>query len=241
MPTRNPLRFAAGAALAAACVACAASPAGARSVTNSELVGQALHAAADSLLSGLPAVKQAHLVVLPANGQEPQWGVENELAGRLAGVVARVTFHGALGDTTTGPAPADTGAAQQARPRASVVDHRPIDPEAALLEYRVATLGVTYTDVHKARIFGASEVERSAQVSLAARLLGPDGRMLWSGRAVSVSRDRVPQDDLPEVEDNLYSFARPTLPSADITRILEPAIVVALVSGLVFLFYTNRN
>ena len=239
MPTRK-LHHLVLAALLGAPLCLPAPPARAdRPPTNSELVGRALEAAADSLLANLPAVAQGHLVLLPANGQAPQWGVENELAARLKQRVKWVSFHGALSDTA---APLDSAQlAAGARPAASIVDKRPLDPEAAVLEYRVATLGVTYTDVHKARIFGASEVERSAQASLAARLLSPQGGLVWTGHGSGAVLDRVPQDMLPSLEDNLYQFHPPTLPSGDITKFLEPAIVVALVSGLVFLFYTNRN
>src|SRR5438876_11920130 len=125
-------------------------------------------------------------------------------------------------------------------PRTSIDTH-PIDPTANLLEYRVAVLAVNYAAVHKTRVFGASEVERKAQVSLALRLLNPEGNILWSGEGSAIATDRVPGNRLAEVEDNLYQFPRPLLPSRNVSRILEPAIVVGLVSGLVFLFYTNRN
>ena len=56
-----------------------------------------------------------------------------------------------------------------------------------------------------------------------------------------MAEDQVPADQLERLEDNLYQYKNPIAPSRDLSRLLEPAIVVALVSGLVFLFYTNRN
>src|SRR5207244_1878031 len=56
-------------------------------------------------------------------------------------------------------------------------------------------------------------------------------------RAPRTSIDTHPIDPTA----HLLEYRAPLLPSRNVSRILEPAIVVGLVSGLVFLFYTNRN
>ena len=187
------------------------------------------------------------MVILPAPGQRPEWALENEMAGLLQPRVSRVTFHGATQDSLGVPVAADTAARDSSNEKSaalahhSAVDPRPLDPNANLLEYRIAALGVAYTDVHKSRLFSDGDVDRLANVSLGLRLLAPDGKVLWSGHARGQATDRVPEARLAEVEDRLFVVPQPVLPDRSLTRLLEPAIVVSLVTGLVFLFYTNRN
>ncbi len=239
-PMQTSRKIPAGAAVLVAALVATAAPGRADPLlSNSNLLSHALRAAADSTLRQLPVAPTVHVVVLPAAGQRPVWGLENELGDMLKRRLDRVSFHGPLADTAT--TPHDSVEAPAAAARRLTIDKSPLDPNADLLEYRVATLGVTYTDVHKSRVLGASTVDRTAQVSLGLRLLGPDGRMLWSGQASGTASDQVPASRLHEVEDNLFDFQRPQLPTRDLSRILEPAIVVGLVTGLVFLFYTNRN
>jgi hypothetical protein len=250
----------AGTALAALALVVTAHAARAeRLTTNSQLLSRAVHGALDSLLAGVPLRPTDAVVILPSGSERQEWALENEIAGMLQRRVGRLAFHGALQDSAGGAEPAapadgaveaeadstDSSAEAAPQPAAasgrSRADHRPLDPNANLLEYRVAALGVSYTDLHKSRLFGSGEVDRLASVSLGLRLLAPDGRLLWSAHARGQAQDRVPEARLAEVEDRLYLVPTPVLPNRSLKRLLEPAIVVGLVSGLVFLFYTNRN
>ncbi|MBI5837232.1 MAG: hypothetical protein HZB25_08310 [Candidatus Eisenbacteria bacterium] len=224
-------------------------PAAERLTSNSEMLRRAVRGAVDSMVSVMPLGPRDVVVILPAAGQRPEWALENEIAELLQRRVARLSFHGALSDTAESPAPADSeaeedsaaSAARQAARRRLALDRRPLDPNASLLEYRVAGLNLGYTDLHKSRLFGPGEVDRLATVSLGLRLMAPDGRLLWSGHGRGALSDRVPQARLGEVEDRLFSITPPSVPDKSLSRLLEPAIVVGLVTGLVFLFYTNRN
>lgn len=210
--------------------------------TNSDLLGRALHQAVDSLLLRVKVSSGARMVILPAPGQESVWGLENEIAAALrARGAGKVTFHGAVADTVQpSSAPKDTSVHETSKGGVPI-DTRPIDPTADLIEYRVAALAVTYTGTHKSRILGSTQVDRLARASLAARHLSPEGGLMEAASGSASLQDRVAEDELPRLEDNLYQFPRPVVPTRDLTRVLEPAIVVGLVTGLVFLFYTNRN
>jgi len=217
-----------------------------RLVSNSQLLSRAVRGALDSLLASVPAPNLESVVILPAAGQKPEWALENEIAGLLQKRAKRLTFHGPLTDTTGAETASDTGKAEgdsaaAPPPRRSAADRRPLDPTANQLEYRVAALEVTYPDVHRTSLLGAGEVDRVANVSVGLRLLSPDGRLLWSRHARGQAEDRVPEGRLHEVEDRLYMVPVPTLPDRSLMRYVEPAIVVGLVTGLVYLFYTNRN
>jgi hypothetical protein len=229
----------AGPALCIAAMCFAAGASADRLPTNSELVGRALRSAADSIAAQLPLDRQTSIVILPSPGQGPDWAVENQIAGAIQTRAGRVSFHGALADTGHSTAPADS--TQQAKKFESVVDNRPLDPSANILEYRIGQLGVRYSGEHKSRILGASRVDRVAQASVGVRLLSPQGHLIASAQGSSELADQVPQERLADLEDHLYQFPKPSLPTRDLARVLEPAIVIGLVSGLVFLFYTNRN
>ena len=210
--------------------------------TNSELLGRALRQAVDSLFQRIKVSPGARVVILPAPGQESVWGLENEIAAGLRTRGAgKVTFHGAVADTAAPQAaPKDTSIHEPLHPGVPI-DVRPLDPTAELIEYRVAALAVTYTGTHKSRVLGATQVDRLAKASLAARHMSPEGGLMEAASGSASLQDRVAEEDLPQMEDNLYQFPRPVVPTRDLTRVLEPAIVVGLVTGLVFLFYTNRN
>jgi hypothetical protein len=243
MRTRPWMACALGLGLALACAPGAARAD--RILSNSQLLGRAVRGALDSTLVAAPFRKSESVVILPAHGQASDWALENEISTWLLRRVARLTFHGVLEDSVAVEAEADSVAADsgETAPVKPVrkVDRRPLDPTADLLEYRVAVLGVEYTGLHKSRLFGAGEVDRLALVSVGLRLLTPEGALLWSGHARGQAQDRIPQARLPEVQDRLFTMKPPVLPNRSLTKLLEPAIVVGLVTGLVFLFYTNRN
>ncbi|HVP39011.1 MAG TPA: hypothetical protein VMS93_07490 [Candidatus Saccharimonadales bacterium] len=228
---------------------CAAGAArGERLASNSELLRRVIHGAVDSVLAAVPVASGEAVVVMPAAGQSQEWALENELAAALHDRAHRVTFHGPLEDSASaapGAAAAESAAAAEApqrpaRPRPGP-DLRPLDPNADRLEYRVAALGVSYTHVYRRHLFGPGDVERLASASVGLRLIGPDGHLLWSGHASGQYTDRVPQSRIREVDDRLFQVPAPVLPERSLSRLVEPAIVVGLVTGLIYLFYTNRN
>jgi hypothetical protein len=226
--------------------------------TNSDLLTRALRAAADSAFHNLPLRRDATVVLVPAPGQSTEWAVENQLAETIKGRVAKLTFR-----SGTMAASADTSAA--AAGAASAPDSVPLlqrmaaaakrvqappktgaqmladDPTAHALEYRLAALTITYEGLRRSRLLGPGMVERVAVAELGIRYLDAHGELLGSGSGSATVRDEIPQLRLPEVEDRLYQTTRPTLPSRNLTRIIEPAIVIGLVRGLIFLYSTNRN
>jgi hypothetical protein len=50
----------------------------------------------------------------------------------------------------------------------------------------------------------------------------------------------VSKAELPSLEDRLRPETRPLPPQSNLKHIVEPALVVALIAGLVALFYQNR-
>jgi hypothetical protein len=110
-----------------------------------------------------------------------------------------------------------------------------------VLTWRVQEARVDYVRVFRGGLFGAHRVERRARADLALRLTpaGSDA-IAWSASADTTIGDVVLKSELAALEDRTRPETRPQLPSSSFKKVLEPALVVLLVAGLVSLFYQNR-
>jgi hypothetical protein len=110
-----------------------------------------------------------------------------------------------------------------------------------VLTWRVQEARVDYVRQFRGGLFGSPRVERRARVDLALRLTptGTDA-IAWSGTADSTVGDVVHKVELAALEDRTRPETRPQLPSSSFKKVLEPALVVVLIAGLVSLFYQNR-
>ena len=114
-------------------------------------------------------------------------------------------------------------------------------PGLPILTWRVQEARVDYVRMFRGGIFGAHRIERRARADLALRLTpaGSDA-IAWSASADSTVGDVVLRSELSALEDRTRPETRPQLPSASFKKVLEPALVVVLIAGLVSLFYQNR-
>jgi hypothetical protein len=118
---------------------------------------------------------------------------------------------------------------------ASVANHLPV------LVFEVEEARVDYPRMYRSGVFGGQHVERRAMARVSARLLREGTRAVsWVAVADTSLTDVVPRGDLKFLEDATRPETRGTVPTSDWTKIAEPALVVALVVGLVALFYSNR-
>ncbi|MEO6462932.1 MAG: hypothetical protein ABIP29_07635 [Candidatus Eisenbacteria bacterium] len=110
-----------------------------------------------------------------------------------------------------------------------------------VLTWRVQEARVDYVRMFRGGIFGAQRVERRAHADLALRLTPAGGDAIaWSASADTTVGDVVLKSDLLTLEDRTRPETRPALPNASFKKVLEPALVVVLIAGLVSLFYQNR-
>jgi hypothetical protein len=114
-------------------------------------------------------------------------------------------------------------------------------PALPILTWRVQEARVDYVRMFRGGMFGAHRVERRARADLALRLTpaGSDA-ISWSASADSTVGDVVLRAELAALEDRTRPETRPALPSSSFKKVLEPALVVVLIAGLVSLFYQNR-
>jgi len=110
-----------------------------------------------------------------------------------------------------------------------------------LLTYRVAEGRVDYVLMFRSGIFGAERIERRATTRVTLKLHAPgDEAVRWSTSADTTLGDVVNRTELSALEDRMRPETRPLAPQSNLKKIIEPALVVALIAGLVALFYQNR-
>jgi hypothetical protein len=116
-------------------------------------------------------------------------------------------------------------------------------PDGTVLEFRVLEFGVNYPSIKRRLIlFGSASVKRLAGVYIeASRIEGPDGRIIDVAMGQSHSHDRLSSHARVLAEGANYPFAKPTIPPSNLGRLIEPILVVGIVSSLVYLFYQNQH
>jgi len=120
-----------------------------------------------------------------------------------------------------------------------VVAANPGDP---VLEYQLASARITYLRLVGGYVLPSrTKLERQALVEGMLSLRDPtSSRVLWTGDAAHNLVDVIPREQLPRVEDERYSDLRGTVPERNLGKFVEPVVVVAVVSGLIVLFFQNR-
>lgn len=114
---------------------------------------------------------------------------------------------------------------------------RPGDP---VIEYTLGSARVTYLRF-VGMLPGRVKIERQALVTGSIGMRDPNSaRVLWTGDLGQNFVDRFARNQVPLVEEERYPDLRSQLPSRNVDKVLEPVIVVAVVGGLVALFFQNR-
>jgi hypothetical protein len=84
-------------------------------------------------------------------------------------------------------------------------------------------------------------VTRRAQLNLSFRLEEKEnGKVLWTKRETEERSDMVKKQNIKYLNNNSYSFLSPPLPEDSQAKYVEPAMVAAVVGGLIYLFFANR-
>jgi hypothetical protein len=109
-----------------------------------------------------------------------------------------------------------------------------------VLEYQLASARITYLRL-VGWLPGRVKIERQALVE--GTLTLRDARtasILWTQEANFNLVDEFPRAQLPLVEDQRFAELKGDAPSRSIDKVVEPVIVIAIVTGLVLLFFQNR-
>lgn len=115
------------------------------------------------------------------------------------------------------------------------------DSTSLVLDVRVDGWSVSYVRRIRSFPFGVKGYERLVSMHANANLTDAwNGAVEWARTGSGSYRDRVPKDDLEYVAGGVAGVD-PPLPKGSGFRFLEPLIVIGVVTGLVVLFYSNRN
>lgn len=115
-------------------------------------------------------------------------------------------------------------------------------PPGDVLDVRLLEFGVVYRDVGRRLFLGPVSFTRVAGAYIqVSHLQGPSGELKNLVSAERHHWDRLSGRQKALVEGASYPFAPPALTAPSLGRYVEPAVVVAIVGSLIYLFYTNQN
>ena len=111
-----------------------------------------------------------------------------------------------------------------------------------VLEYTLASARITYLRLVGGYILASrTKIERQALVEGVLTLRDPaNSRVLWTADASHNLVDEVPRSQLPRVEDERFTDLKGAVPERNFGKFIEPVVVVAVVAGLIVLFFQNR-
>jgi hypothetical protein len=109
-----------------------------------------------------------------------------------------------------------------------------------VLEYQLASARITYLRL-VGWLPGRVKIERQGLVEGTLTLRDPKtSAILWTQQVSYNLVDRFPRNDLALVEDQRFGELKADPPSRSVDKVVEPIIVIAIVTGLVLLFFQNR-
>ena len=109
-----------------------------------------------------------------------------------------------------------------------------------VLEYQLGATRISYLRL-VGWLPGRVRIERQAQVEGQLVMRDPvTRRVLWTGDASYNLLDSFSRGQLGLVEDPRNADLKSPVPDRNVDKVIEPVIVVAIVSGLVALFFQNR-
>ena len=115
------------------------------------------------------------------------------------------------------------------------------NPSGIRLEYRILELGTEFTGQGRRGWIGRRYVDRLVRAKLSLQITDSEtGQVLWRKERGLEVADRFPKRALPEVRSGTYPFTAAALKESDLSRIIEPVIVSAVVGWLTYLFFSNR-
>lgn len=189
--------------------------------TNLQIVTLVANQAFERALRPAPFEAGAHVVVAPAESHPLNFVVEHAILRDLSNRHVTATVR-------RGIIPDDSLLAHTA------------NPGEPLLEYQLASARVTYLRL-VGWLPGRVKIERQALVEGKLTLRDPKtSDVIWVGDASYSLVDAFPRGQLSLVEDARYADLKNPPPTRNVDKVFEPVLVVAVVIGLVALFFENR-
>ena len=189
--------------------------------TNLQLTELVADSAAAPALAGIPIEQGQHVVLAPAREHPLNFVVEHALLRELTRRGFPVTVrHSVVPDDSVG-----------------VLFARAGDP---LVEYTLGSAKVSYIRL-VGWLPGRVKIERQSLVQGSLSLRDPvSSRVLWTGDLGHNFVDRYARGEQSLVEEARYPDLKDDVPGRNVDKLAEPVIVVAIVGGLIALFFQNK-
>jgi len=189
--------------------------------TNLALLLLVAHQSVTKALAPAPLPPGSQVVLAPSGAHSMNFALEYALLQELSNRKVVTTVR-------RGPVPDDSVLA--------VAD----SAGTMLLEYQLATARVTYLGL-RGMLPGRTKVERQATVQASLTLRDPHGgQVVWVGPVDGNLIDLFPRSQQQLVEDSRYPELQTPVPNRAWQSLVEPVVVVAIVAGLIALFFQNR-
>ena len=186
--------------------------------SNYEIISRVSEEAIDELISNMPALEKDGLILLTkARGPGSiEFVFQNTLLKKMTDQGIRVA------------------------------DKRPEEPAEGgpnyELTYQIIRLTLKYPKIDRSYWIGAKEVDRLSEIGVFAQLADlSTGDIIWVGDTQKKYQDRIAYSLLDQVEDPQHDFTRPPRKELRWSKLIEPVIVTGIVSGLVYLFFSNQT
>ncbi len=117
-------------------------------------------------------------------------------------------------------------------------------PDSVMYEltYRIIRLSLTYSRIWRHHWFGAKAVDRLARATVRAQLIERrTGSVVMVIDSQKQYDDTIPYSLLGTVEEKQYEFTRPAREEFKMAKYVEPIVVAGIVTGLVYLFFSNQS
>jgi hypothetical protein len=189
-------------------------------MTNLQLTGLVADTAFARAMRPIPVESGVRIVLAPSDAHPMNPLIERVLLRQLArrGITAAVRRTVIPDDSL----------------RAVATDGEPV------LEYSVTTARVTYLRL-VGMLPGRVKIERQSLVEGGLVLRNSvNSTVTWSTDASFNLVDRFPRSSLSQVEDERFTELKSTPPDRNAEKVIEPIIVIAVIAGLVALFFQNR-
>jgi hypothetical protein len=183
--------------------------------SNEDFLRSSIRSLLESTFASFPAEESKSLMVRSEDEHPADWLLKDELVSYLTSLDREVVLQPAAGG--------------------------PGSEESQSLFYRIIDMSLSYPQVKRKGFLGGRILTRRASLNLSFRLEDrTTGKVLWSERAKEEKSDLVKRSMAGSLNNKTYPFLSPSLPDDPQSRFMEPALVVAVVGGLVYLFFASR-
>jgi len=184
-------------------------------VSNEEFLRESVRNLLHKAFVDFPPSEPRLIFVNSEEEDSANWLLEDELVSYLQSLNFQVALHSSGGQSES--------------------------PKAWSLFYRIIEMRLFYPQVKRKGFLGHKVVTRRAQLNLLFRLEEKEnGEVLWTKRETEERSDMVKKQNIKYLNNNSYSLLSPPLPEDPQAKYVEPAMVAAVVGGLIYLFFANR-